>query len=295
MNNHDKVVELINDERALVVEKKATCPFIGAAVAERHLPVRNDAKNPLASIEDVRRLGNTGGGRLGEVLVLFANGNHARMRNNSGELKQPVSAGLFSLEFPGSQGSHQGHSAILQGDPNILDSGRLSKDDFERLTSRAQNGLIKRSDVGRFIAENVFRDPKSTVLEGDTATEFARDFLELMSTIALAAVGIFGGDATHRDVQEKFTKLIGKDNLAGSAGEFGLLFAFLANKPDAQELDGEPALSVEDLKVMFVDRRLPAGWESWRKTRIDWIKNTNGLMESAKEDYKRLKHTPLPV
>ena len=46
---------------------------------------------------------------------------------------------------------------------------------------------------------------------------------------------------------------------------------------------------------MFVDRRLPAGWESWRKTRIDWIKNTNGLMESAKEEYKRLKHTPLPV
>ena len=290
-NNHNKVVELSGDEKALVVEKKATCPFIGAAVAESHLPVRNDAKNPLGRIEDVRRLGNTGGGRLGEVLVLFANGNHARMRDNSGELNMPVPAGLFSLEFPGSQGSHTGHSGILQGDPKTLDSGRLDEENFARLISRAENGLIKRSEVGRFIAENVIKDQKSTVLAGDTAAEFAGDFFDLLKTITLSAVGIFGGDTNHRNIQEKFTKLVGEDNLVGSAGEFGLLFAFLANKPDAKEVDGEPALAVEDLKLMFVDKRLPPGWETWKKTRIDWVKNTNGLLESAKEEYKRLKAT----
>jgi hypothetical protein len=286
--NHEKVVELSGEEKTLVVEKKATCPFIGPAIAEGHLPVLNDAKNPLARIEDVRRLGNTGGGHLGEVLVLFAKGNHAFMRSDSGELNKPASDDLFSLEFPGSQGSHHGHSGILQGDPKVLDSGRLNEEKFAKLISRAKGGWIKRSDVGRFIAENVFADPKSTVLTKDTAPQFAHDFFALMKALTLAAVG-FDDDANHRDVQEAFTKLTGEDNLVASSGEFGLLFAFLVNKPGAKELDGEPAVSVDDLKVMFVDKGLPAGWETWKKSRIDWVKNTRGLLESAREEYKRLK------
>jgi hypothetical protein len=287
----NKVVEPSGNERALVVvvERKATCPFIGAAVAQGQLPVRNDAKAPLASIEDVRGLGNTGGGHLGEVLALFANGNHAFMRGDSGKLDRPVPDGLFSLEFPGSQGSHPGHSGILQGDPEVLDSGRLSGEDFARLTSRTQNGLIKRSDVGRFIAENVFRDPKSTVIGADKAPEFASDFFEFMKAIALEAVGLLDGETNHRDIQQKFTKLTGGDNLVGSAGEFGLLFAFFANKPGAEEVDGEPAVAVEDLKAMFVEKRLPEGWKTWKKSRIDWVKNTIGLLESAREEYKRLR------
>lgn len=285
----NKVVELNEDEKVFVVHKKATCPFIGAAVNQGDLPVRHDAKNPLAAIEDVRKLGNTGGGHLGEVLILFANGNHGLMRGDSGKLDQPVSEGMFSLEFPGSQGSHPGHSGILQGDPHVLDSGRFNEENFARLISRAKDGLIKRSDVGRFIAENVFRDPNSKVLEGDTAKEFARDFARFLKSITLAAVNIFDDDVDHRDVQQKFTKLTGADNLIGSAGEFGLLFAFLANKPGAEEVDDEPAVAVEDLKLMFVDKRLPAGWESWKKSRIDWVKNTKGLYDSAKEEYARLK------
>jgi hypothetical protein len=287
-HNQNTVVELSGDEKALVVEKKATCPFIGAAINQDNLPVRHDAKNPLAAIEDVRQLGNTGSGHLGEVLMLFANGNHGLMRGDSEALDQPVSEGLFSLEFPGSQGSHPGHSGILQEDPHMLDSGRFNEENFARLISRAKDGLIKRSDVGRFIAENVFRDPNSKVLEGDTAKEFARDFVRFLKSITLAAVNIFDDDASHRDIQQKFTKLTGADNLVGSAGEFGLLFAFLANKPGAKEVDGEPAIAVEDLQLMFVDKRLPAGWESWKKSRLDWVKNTKGLYDSAKEEYARL-------
>ena len=287
--NRNRVVELNEDEKAFIVQKKATCPFIGAAVNQGDLAVRHDVKNPLAAIEDVRRLGNTGGGHLGEVLMLFANGNHGLMRGDSELLDHPASEGLFSLEFPGSQGSHPGHSGILQGDPHVLDSGRLNEENFARLISRAKEGLIKRSDVGRFIAENVFRDPNSKVLEGANADEFAHDFFQLLKSITLAAVGIFNDDANHRDVQQKFTKLTGADNLIGSAGEFGLLFAFLANKPDAEEVDDEPAVAVEDLKLMFVDKRLPVGWETWKKSRIDWVKNTKGLYDSAKEEYARLK------
>jgi hypothetical protein len=291
--NPNKVVELSDDEKALVVEKKATCPFIGAAVAQGQLLVRNDAQDPLASIEDVRKMGNTGGGHLGEVLVLFAKGNHAFMRGDSGKLDKPAPDDLFSLEFPGSQGSHPGHSGILQGNPEVLNSGRLSEADFARLISRAKDGLIKRSEVGRFIAENVFRDPKSKVLGLDTATVFTKDFTELMKAIVLAAVDLFDFDeeGTHRNIQQKFTKLTGEDNLIGSAGEFGLLFAFLVNKPGAQEVDGEPAVAVEDLKAMFVDKRLPDGWETWKKSGIDWVKNTKGLLESAREEYRKLKRT----
>jgi hypothetical protein len=292
----NKPVELSGEERALVVERKAACPFIGSAVAEGQLPVRNDAKNPLASIEDVRRLGNTGGGDLGDLLVLFARGNHRFMRGNSGKLDKPVPSGLFSLEFPGSQGSHPGHSGILQGDPEIPDSGRLSEADFARLTSRAKDGWIKRSDVGRFIAENLLRDPKSKVFGIKTAALLASDFLEFVETTGSALLSkLFGADedadTTHRDVEEKLTKLTGEDNLVGSSGEFGLLFAFLVNRPGAREVEGEPAVAVEDLKAMFVDKHLPDGWETWKKLRIDWIRNTTGLMISAGKEYRALKRT----
>src|SRR5690348_14876875 len=99
-NTPEKIVDLTDGERTSIVEKKATCPFIGAAVARNQLSVRNDMQNPLAAIEDVRILGNTGGGHLGEVLMLFANGNHSRMRDDSGGLNAQVPDGLFSLEFP---------------------------------------------------------------------------------------------------------------------------------------------------------------------------------------------------
>ena len=284
----DNIVNLTDDEKALVVHKKATCPFIGAAVAQDHLAVRNDAQNPLAAIADVKNLGDSGGGHLGDVLELFANGNHAFMRSDSGELNQPVPHGLFSLEFPGSQGSHAGHSGILQGDPTVLDSGRLDNDNFARLISRAKNGLIKRSDVGRFIAENVLRDPNSKVRGGDDGSQ-SRAFFELMKDITLIVVNIFGDDVDHREVQQRFTKVLAEDNLAGSAGEFGLLFAFLKNKPDAKELDDEPALAVEDLRLMFVDKQLPAGWETWEKSAFDWVRNTKALEASAREEYQRLR------
>ena len=296
-DNPNQPVELSGEEKASLVEKKATCPFIGSAIAQGKLPVRNDAKDPLASIEDVRRLGNTGGGDLGELLVRFASGNHALMRSDSGKLDKSVPSGLFSLEFPGSQGSHPGHSGILQGDPEIPGSGRLSERDFARLTSRAKDGWIKRSDVGRFIAENLLKDPKSKVFGKNTAALLASDLFEFVETTGSTLMSkLFGSDedarATHRDIEEKLTKLLGEDNLVGSAGEFGLLFAFLANKPGAKKVGGEPAVAVQELKAMFVDKRLPDGWETWKKSRIDWVRNTIGLLISAGKEYRALKRTP---
>lgn len=276
-----RVTELDGNEKAVLVERKATCPFIGSVVAQGTLPVRNDSQNPLASIEDLRKLGNIGGGDLGDLLVFFASGNHAFMRGASGKLDRPVPSGLFSLEFPGSQGSHPGHSGILEGDPETPNSGRLSKTDLTRLTDRATDGWIKRSDVGRFIAENMLKDPRARVLGAKTAELIAGDLLKSILAIGPALTG------RHRELEEKLTKVMGDDNLAGSAGEFGLLFAFLANRPGAREIEGEPAISVEDVQAMFVDKRLPDGWDTWKKSRIDWVRHTTHLVISAAREYQR--------
>lgn len=297
MSNHpDQQIELGDVEIASLVEKKAACPFIGSAIAQGSLDVLNDANDPLASIGMVRKLGNSGGGDLGDLLVLFASGNHAFMRGSSGKLDRPAPDGLFSLEFPGSQGSHPGHSGILQGDPGLPGSGRLDMANLARLTGRASDGWIKRSDVAGFIAENLLGDPKSKVFGKHTIALLAGDFIEFAETSGSALMNkLFGSDddagTSHRDVEEKLTKLLGEDNLVGSAGEFGLLFAFLANKPDAREVDGEPAVAVEDLQAMFVDKRLPAGWENWKKTRRDWARNTTALLIAAAREYRILKRT----
>ena len=273
---------------------KVTCPFLGPAVAMQRLPVRNEAVNPLAGIEDLRKLGNSGGGDLGDLLVLFATGNHLAMRSEGDTLDARVPQGLFSLELPGSQGSHFGHSGILQGNPKALDSGRFGASDFERLTGRAKAGYVKRSEVGRFIAENLRRDPNTRVFGSSTAKLMLTDLGSFVASIGPAALGRLpdaSGQAaeTHRDLEQKLTKLLGDDNLLGSAGEFGLLFAFLANRPDTREEDGEPTISVSDLETMFVQKKLPSGWESWRKTRVDWVKNTTALLISAGKEYLKLK------
>jgi hypothetical protein len=294
MTDGSQVVQLSRSAMGALVEKKVTCPFLGTAVATGELAVRNAATNPLASIEDVRRLGNSGGGDLGDLLTLFASGNHSLMRSPTGALDQNVPQGLFSLELPGSQGSHPGHSGILQGDPKVLDSGSFSEAAFSRLAGHAKDGFIKRAEVGKFIAENLHGDPNAKVFGPGVVGLLARDLVHFVESVGpglLAKLGKTREDETesYRDLEEKLTKLLGEDNLVGSAGEFGLLFAFLANKPGTMLVDGEPAISVDDLKSMFVDKRFPPGWETWRKTRLDWVKNTTGLMVSAAAHYVELR------
>jgi hypothetical protein len=279
------------ETRTRIIETKITCPFLGSAVNEERLSILGEADNPLASIEDVRRLGNTGGGDLGDLLVLFAEGNHAFMRSGSGvALNTPVPPGLFSLELPGSQGSHPGHSGILQGDPRKLDSGRLSTDDFGRLAVLTKEGLVKRSDIGRFISENLKRDVASKVVGSSVAQLLLEDLEALLGAAASALIGLVKSDGAAvklRTMEGKLTKLLGEDNLVGSSGEFGLLFALLGRSPRAGELDGEPALSFEDVRSMFLNKRLPEGWEMWSKTRADWAVHTASIILSAAREFRK--------
>ena len=278
----NQIVTLSDSEKASVVERKVTCPFVGSAVAENQLAVRNDAKNPLASIEDIRALGNSGGGDLGDLLVLFAAGNHAFMRGSTGKLDAPAPANLFSLELPGSQGSHPGHSGILQGNPEALDSGRFSQADFDRLLSHARDGLIKRSDVGRFIAENLIRDPKSKVADLNTAELLAGDVLNLVETagsalvnkllvlIKAAALPIVRWKKSSPNLPAKIIWSAQLENLVC----FSLSWQINRTRRKCQV---NRRLRLTDLKTMFVDKRLPGGWETWKKSRVDWVTNTTRL------------------
>jgi hypothetical protein len=279
--------------RNQIVETKVTCPFLGSLVHQEFLSVRGAADNPLANIEDIRRLGNEGGGDLGDLLAFFAAGNHALMRNSSGRaLDTPVPAGLFSLELPGSQGSHPGHSGILQGNPATLGSGRLSQEDFDRLATLATGNFLKRSDVGKFIAQNLKRDPNSKVASANVAELMGRDLAGVVEAISTTlASKIFSSNANaddHSLLEQRLTKLMGENNLVGSAGEFGLLFAFLARDPDTKEIDGEPALSLDRVQGMFVQKRLPDGWQTWKKSRLDWVVHTSALLLSAGKEYRQL-------
>lgn len=287
-------VMLDDDTRRRLAERQATCPFVGSLVAKGVLPVCNGADAPLAHLEDLRALGNSGGGDLGDLLVLFAAGNHAFMDDGSGHLGRSVPTGLFFLGFPGSQGAHPGHSGILMGDPTVSGTGRFDAEAFARLAALARDGWIGRTDVGHFIAANLDRDPAAKVFDSHVARLLASDLLDLAESAGSRLWHtLFGNaeeqDAAHRKMEEKLTRLLGEDNLVGAAGEFGLLFAFLANQPGRQDIDGDPAVALDDLLAMFRDKRLPDGWRNWKKSRGDWVIHTTALLLGAAREYLRLR------
>ena len=265
-------VELTPLEREDLVTKRATCPFLGSAIATGELAVRNEPGNPLASVQDVVELGNTGGGDLGKVLGFFAEGNHGKMRGPTGALDTPVPQDLFSLDLPGSQGSHAGHSGILQGDPRQLDSGRFSASDFQRLAEMSRDGFIKRSDIARFIADNVRRDPRS---ESFPVATWAREAADLL------------GKPDEAEVLQSLARIAGSNHLLGSAGEFGLLLAFLHNSPRTRHAK-DPAFSMDEITGMFRDKKLPADWRSWKKTAKDLVVHTHALARGAVVAFVRM-------
>jgi len=155
--------------------------------------------------------------------------------------------------------------------------------------------VIKRSDVAKFIAENLHRDPNSKVFRASVVALLGHDLRQVVATAGASLLEMLHAShdkSSGRRVEEKLTKLMGEDNLIGSSGEFGLLFAFLANRPGAKEVEGEPVLFLEDVRSMFLDKRFPEGWKTWRKTRADWIKDTTALIVSSAKAYLALSDEP---
>lgn len=281
-------IELSRQQRQTIATKKATCPFLASAVDSGKLGVRNSARSPLAAIEDIVALGDSGGGDLGRnVLKLFAVGNHSRMPEPSGAFSLSTPPGTMSLDLAGSQGAHPGHSGILLGDPATTDAGRFSADAFARLAKHADaKGRLSTQAIGAFIAENLARDPDAKVLP---MGRLASDLFGLAGEVKDSLMARLLGRHTERDgveLREKLTKLGGEDNLVGSAGEFGLLFAFLANRPDLDR-DGDVGIRLQDVEEMFVHHRFPDGWETWPKKASDWVHATTRITAAATEAYRK--------
>ena len=271
-------VSLSREERIEIAEKMATCPFVGTAVATGQLKVLNTAENPLANIDEIARLGDLGGGDLGtHVLKLFARGNHSRWVVPAEGIDPLVPTGTFSLQFGGSQGAHAGHSGILLGNPDEVGRGRLDQAQFDRLAGHAdRDGRLSIDSIGDFIADNLRRDPDARVLP---LFRLLRSIARLLNEFK--DVVLRGDEAEKTEAFAVLTALLGEDHLVGSAGEWGLLFAFLKNSPNSD--DGDIALS--DVKEMFVDKRFPAGWKTWEKSALFWIKATLRLTKDASLAY----------
>lgn len=361
-----KEIKVAPGERDAVVEaiatKKATCPFVGAAVAmesaikklERAIPglsalkLLNTPKEPLAPIVgegSIEALGNTGDVRIGKspkqstlgyVIAGFALGNHGVIPQTG----EKVPTNTFSLDFPGSKGSHPGHSFILQGDPTQPGTGAFSESDFQRLVGAKPAGVIcpeesgaaaqgkadpgghaeevvvegkrvrvvRRSEIGKFVAENVFRDPSAKAGGKNAAFwRLAADSVELGQQLTSDLADVVeraealrranAGDERHVELLEqhrglatKLTTLLGEDNLVGGAGEYALLLTFLHNSPNTVDRDGlDPGYAVDELTLMFKGdasgRRLPDGWHTWNKDALVWTANTTALLTVAAAHY----------
>lgn len=268
------------EQRTGISRRKATCPFIGSAVISGELPVFGKMERPLAKVEDVVELGDSGGGDLGShVLRHFAVGNHSRLPDAAGVFNGLVPTGFFSLDFPGSRGAHSGDSGILIEDPTRFESGRLSAQAFARLAALADHeAMLSTKAVGQFIADNVKRD--SGHQPADRNHALATLFRTLGSGIDLLLASFRAKASREEDriaFLEDFTTLASGDNLIRSSGEFGLLFAFLANRPGA--VDDKVRLS--DVEAMMVEYRFPAGWREWRKTARDWVELTGEIILAA--------------
>jgi hypothetical protein len=112
--------------------------------------------------------------------------------------------------------------------------------------------LIKRSAVEKFIAEILHRDPKSKVFGASVVGLLALDLGQFVASAGPDPLERLCGSidkSLHRKLDVKLTKLTSEDNLVGSSGEYGLLFAFLANGRRTKELDGEPALSAGRYRI----------------------------------------------
>jgi hypothetical protein len=276
-------LSLTPQQRAEIARKKTTCPFIGPAVKTGALAVLNSSERPMARIEEVAHLGDMGGGDLGRhVLSIFARGNHNRLPDANGKFEAQTPEGLFSLDFPGSQGAHAGDSDILLDDPDLLDSGRFSPADFERLARHADNnGMLTMSAVGAFIAENLARDDAAKVLP---VGQITRDLGSVFDEIGDSILAILNPNRMREEEQtlvEKLTKLAGEDNLVGSAGEFGLLFAFFANRPKNATQSNVDGIPITDVKLMMSDMEFPEGWDTWPKHASDWVHATLTIAFSA--------------
>jgi len=264
-------ISVSQDQRTSIAFAKATCPFIGSVVNGGFLPIHGDLNAPLGLVSDIVALGNSGGGTLGWVLKLFTTGNHAKMPT---QFVNPVPLGTFSLDFPGSQGAHPGHSGILMSDWRKPNSGRFDEVAFHRMTSYSTDGYLTYEMIGDFIAQNCKNDPAAKLtFKNHGLLRLIADSVGVLQDLGKAIMayvtkGPNNSEQDERNAVTALTKTLGEDNLVGSAGEFALLWGLLENSPLTRRSD--MALSIQDVTSLFVGHQFPSGWLTWKKNALTW-------------------------
>lgn len=309
-------LNLTDDQRRDMVSKKTTCPFVGTALAMKKIFAYGTLADPVALIaglpgtaalsaaQEGSAVKAGGAGDLPQGFRIVARGNH-----NTGGDGVRAPEGMFSLDFPNSQGAHAAHSFILMGNPRALDSGRLTEQNLGRLINEKSKGghaelvngklVVRRSELGNFVARNVACDPHAvsisrgpfgfvSLLGGDIV-----EFTERAATLTLSKLSGSMSEPEKTQLLEGMLQIATRNNLVGSAAEFGLLTSALEGSTNAVTLsNGERALSVDDIEGIFagkkvdgkydpLTRRLPPNWETTPKTTVRFLINTVEILKVA--------------
>lgn len=307
---------LTADQRREMVSKKVTCPFVGTALAMKKLAVYGTLADPFAVIAGgagspafaPAKAGSAvaagGAGDLAQGFRIVARGNHSTSGSGT---RAPE--GMFSLDFPNSQGAHAAHSFILMGNPRKRDTGRLNEKNLGRLIGEKSAGghaerlgdklVVRRSELGQFVARNVACDPNAvsiartpfgfvSLLGGDIA-----DFTRSAGRLAIAKLSGNPSEAEKTKLLEDMLAIAVRNNLVGASGELGLLMTALEGSPNAVTLpDGERALAASDIEAMFagkkvdgrydpLTRTLPPNWDTTPKTLTQFLLNTLEILRIA--------------
>ncbi len=299
---------LNDDERREMVSKKTTCPFVGTALALKKLLTFGTKQSPFARIVgdgSIGAVGDTGGGDLSLGFRVVARGNHHKAPDGT-----EAPDGMFSLDFPTTQGAHAAHSFILMGNPHAKNSGRLDASNLDRLILEkgsgghaevAANGalVVRRSELGKFVAQNVACDPNAVVDGWTLVSLLGRDLVDFTDHGFSATKDVLeGGSSSSSQITQLLQDLVHiatQNNLVGSVGEFGLLTMFLAPSPNTVIMDdGEPALAVDDITMLFagkqdpatgkydpLTRNFPPGWGTSPRTNLDFLQHSVHILHTA--------------
>jgi hypothetical protein len=216
---------------------------------------------------------------------------------------------MFSLDFPNSVGAHAAHSFVLMGNPRVRDSGRLNEKNLARLLDEKAKGghaelvagklVVRRSELGQFVARNVACDPNAVSISRTPfgfASLLGGDIVEFTRSAASLTLTKLSGSASEGEktqLLESMLKIAVRNNLVGSAGEFGLLMTALEGSPNAVTLpSGEKALAASDIEALYagkkvdgnydpLTRSLPSNWDSTPKNLTRFLVNTLEILKVA--------------
>jgi len=307
---------LTDDQRRDMVSKKTTCPFVGTALAMKKIFVYGTLSDPFAviaggagtpafaSAKPGSAVAAGGAGDLAQGFRIVARGNHNKSPSGT-----QAPEGMFSLDFPNSVGAHAAHSFVLMGNPRVRDSGRLNEKNLARLLDEKTKGghaelvagklVVRRSELGQFVARNVACDPNAVSISRTPfgfASLLGGDIVEFTRSAASLTLTKLSGSASEGEktqLLESMLKIAVRNNLVGSAGEFGLLMTALEGSPNAVTLpSGEKALAASDIEALYagkkvdgkydpLTRSLPSNWDSTPKNLTRFLVNTLEILKVA--------------